>query len=111
MKFILNRQPGDANYQRSPIIQWHTAECRKWLRPIRSWRFQIDLTDPDGIDGHTNDELREHLYDLAAQEQATVFSFNGEHILVDITNLGGPRVPGDRNQSQYIAVTLIEAFD
>ena len=107
LRFVLRRDP--TNPYVTPILEWHTAESRKWLRPIRTWSFVVDVTQPHR--DHTPEEMRQHLVAVGAAEHGTVLQVGEDIVIADLTNLGVQRTPGDRSQAGYIKVTLIESFD
>lgn len=92
----------------SPVIEWHAVVARRWLRPQRTWRLQLDLSEK------TKDwpvqAQYEHIFQIATNQEAVVFQVNDEQYMVELVMDSGPRKSG-RDKRRLMNITLMEAND
>jgi hypothetical protein len=107
LRFELRRDPADAT--KRPVLDWWSAVGRKILNPIRTWRFNIDLTTQQM--GNYPGGAAAYLQQLAAEPEAIQFDLGDESYMVELVALAGPRDLTTQEKASFLTVHLIEAND
>lgn len=91
----------------TPIIKWHSAISRRWLRPQRVWTLTLDLTAK--VKDWPIEEQIQHLDDISTTQESVVFQHQEDQFIVDLIMLGVRQKTG-RDHSATATVTLIDAI-
>lgn len=110
LKFVMERDPRNEEpyWNRSPQIEWHAAVARRWLRPQRYWRVNLDMTRD--VKDHPMAEQLEHLNQMATKQEAVIFQHQDQQYMVEVIVHRGPEMTG-RDRGSKKTVTLLEAND
>jgi hypothetical protein len=91
-----------------PVIEWYSLGCRKFLRPIRTFRATINCEETNK--GLTKGTIQDILEALVDDPRAVPFVNRSREYMVDLVALSGSDVPGKDDRSVR-NVSLIEAFE
>jgi hypothetical protein len=105
LRFIVERNDDVAT---SPVIEWHTVVARRWLRPQRTWRVQLNLTEK--TKDWTVDNQYDHLVNLAALQEGVLFQHQDTENVVELIVMGYTEKSG-KDQRRIVQVTLLESQD
>ena len=105
LRFVFTRDP--ATPKISPYLEWFALVGRKFLTPVRTWRFTVDLTQP--IKGYTYEDAAQLLVNIAATPGPVPFVLKNKLYMADMTVQSGADKSGHAPRGQR-TITL-EEFD
>jgi hypothetical protein len=91
-----------------PTLRRHLVMARKWLRPQRTFRCQLDLTKD--VKDHKTDNMLRHLLAAAETQQAVVFQHQDYELMVDLSAINYTDSTG-REKGSSVMVTLVESIE
>ena len=103
LRFVFNVDP--ATPYVSPSIEWYTLIARKFLRPVRTWSFQIDCSTANK--DFTEQEMIKLLERIALTPGAQPFVHQNDYYMVDMTVTKGTDRLG-KETSSIRTLTLVE---
>jgi hypothetical protein len=106
LKFIFRR---GTDPTKRPTLDWWSAVGRKVLNPIRTWRFNVDLTAKNGND--TPQQMNQFLLGLVKTPTAVQFDIDDESFMVELVAMSGPTNVFGPNYSSFRTIHLLEAND
>lgn len=92
-----------------PVLDWWSAVGRRVLNPLRTWRFNLDLTKQDM--GNYPGTAADFLQTLATQAEAVQFDIWDESFMVEVVALSGPKDMTSQEFAGFLTVHLLEAND
>lgn len=92
----------------TPIWKWYTIVGRKWMRPVRVFTFQIDLSKP--YNKKSPRELRDILTAAVVKKGSVPLVINSETFMVDISSDSGSLVPS-LGYTGSVNVTAVESLE
>lgn len=112
-RLTLHRAAGASNKALHPVVQWTSVVARKWLKPQRTWRLTLDLTQKQH--DYTPEEAFNYLSGLANQpegeKQAVAFNDNHVTTMVEVAGVSADYLPAQDAVYKYVQVHLIEAYE
>ena len=98
-----------ADATKRPVIDWWSAIGRRVLNPIRTWRFNIDMTHQNmgGYPASTSDFLQ----GLALKPEAVQFDIWDESYMVEVVALAGPKDATGQEFAGFMTIHLLESND
>lgn len=92
-----------------PSLDWWSAVGRRVLNPIRTWRFNVDLTRQDN--GLYPADTVDKLVAMATDPYAVQFDIWDESYMVEVVALAGPKDTTGQEFSGFLTIHLLEAND
>jgi hypothetical protein len=106
LKFVFNVDPN--NVFVSPNVEWFTLTCRKFLRPVRTWRLQVMIDRP--VKDRSQRDIVNLLDTIAITPGAQPLVHNQTLYMVDMTQISGTDSPGQ--ESNFVrTLTLRETTE